>query len=339
MKKVSWEEFTLVNDNGMEVSCLNYGGVITKILTPDQSGNVENVVLGYRDYADYISNPNFFGALIGRVAGRVEDASFTLDEHVYQLQANDGKNQLHSGDKGFHQVVWDVETFKQEGKAGLILSHFIADEEDGYPGNLEMKVIYTLDNSNNFSITYQGEADKKTALTATNHTYFNLSGNLRDTILDHHVTLDSCEFLELDEALIPTGKKLRVADSVFDFRKGRLLKDGSVSDCEQNKIASNGYDHYFIFDKKSDAEVVVKDFTSGRKMSIKTDQPGVVVYSGNGLDDQHELAEGKSGKHLGVCFETQASPASLHGDGFPTCILNKGEVYYYTTTFQFGLID
>lgn len=162
-----WRLFTLVNNNGMEVSCLNYGGVITRILTPDRDGNFENVVLGFKNYEDYLANPNYFGALIGRVAGRVQDASFTLDGNTYELPASEGKNQLHGGPDGFHQVVWEVQPFEKEEEVGLVLSHFSKDGESGYPGNVEMKVTYTLDNSNQFSIRYQGNSDKKTALTTT----------------------------------------------------------------------------------------------------------------------------------------------------------------------------
>lgn len=333
-----WRLFTLVNNNGMEVSCLNYGGVITRILTPDRDGNFENVVLGFKNYEDYLANPNYFGALIGRVAGRVQDASFTLDGNTYELPASEGKNQLHGGPDGFHQVVWEVQPFEKEEEVGLVLSHFSKDGESGYPGNVEMKVTYTLDNSNQFSIRYQGNSDKKTALTTTNHTYFNLSGNLKNDILNHEVTLDSSEFVELDKQLIPTGNKLPVEGSVFDLRQGRQIKEGAASEEQQNVYAKSGYDHYFIFDRKKNDNATVQDNSSGRQLIVQTEQPGVVMYTSNGLGDQYELTEGRSKKYLGICLETQASPASLHHEGFPSVILDKDETYDYKTTFRFGLM-
>ncbi|WP_309228268.1 aldose epimerase family protein [Virgibacillus saliphilus] len=298
---------------------------------------MENVVLGYKDYGDYETNPNFFGALIGPVAGRIQDATFELNEKTYALEANDGENHLHGGSNGFHQVIWHVEPFETNSSVGLKLSHTRADQEGGYPGNVDVCVIYTLNNANQLMLEYRATSNQATPFTVTNHSYFNLSGNLKNTVHNHHVTMDSGKFIELDEELIPTGQWYRVAGTTFDFRNGGLLQDGFNDKLEQNQIAGSGYDHYFIFDDKQEQNVIVRDSDSGRTLTIQTDQPGMVMYTANTLEEGLELAEGLSKKHLGVCFETQASPASLHHEGFPNVILEGESTYNKRTLFSFGV--
>ncbi|MEH7250877.1 aldose epimerase family protein [Neobacillus niacini] len=332
-----WTEYTLSNDLGMRVSVLDFGGIITKIMVPDRNGNIENVVLGYRNYQDYQTNPNYFGALIGRVAGRIQGASFNLNDKTYTLAKNNGDNHLHGGPDGLHQIVWDVSPFQTDEEVGLTLTHRSADRDSGYPGNVEIKVTYTLTNHNQLILDYVAKSDQTTPLTLTNHAYFNLSGNLKTTIHDHHVTIDSSSFVELDPNLIPTGKLLDVEGTTFDFRGGRVLGDGFNNNFEQNKIADSGYDHYFIFDHAEEYQATLQDPVSGRVMLVTTNEPGVVMYTSNGLAEGLPLAEGTSRKYLGVCFETQASPASLHHDGFPTVILNAGEPYQKQTVFTFRL--
>ncbi|GAE92252.1 aldose 1-epimerase [Gracilibacillus boraciitolerans JCM 21714] len=202
-----------------------------------------------------------------------------------------------------------------------------------------MTVTYTLNNDNAFTITYDGVADQKTVLTSTNHSYFNLSGNLKSDIQEHDITLDSSKFVELDEQLIPTGKILDVDDTVYDFRKGRPMKDGVTSDFKQNLIANHGYDHYFIFDHSKKESVIVQDQTSGRRLTVMTDQPGVVMYTSNNLPEGLHLRERESARYLGLCLETQGSPpASIHHDGFPSVWLDKDETYFTKTTFTFDTI-
>ena len=293
--------------------------------------------LGYSHYQDYQTNPNYFGALIGRVAGRIQGASFELNEKTYSLAANNGDNHLHGGPDGFHQIVWDVNPFQTADEVGVTLTHRSADMDGGYPGNVKIEVTYTLNNHNQLILDYSAKSDQTTPLTLTNHAYFNLSGNLKTTVHDHHVTIDSSRFVELDPYLIPTGKLLDVEGTSFDFRGGRVLGDGFNNVFEQNKIADSGYDHYFIFDHEEEYQATLQDPVSGRVMLVETNQPGVVMYTSNGLAEGLPLAEGISRKHLGVCFETQASPASLHHEGFPTVILNAGEQYQKQTVFTFRL--
>ncbi|ASK62184.1 galactose-1-epimerase [Virgibacillus phasianinus] len=327
-----WKEFTLTNEQGMSVSILNFGGIMTKLMVPDREGNLENVVLGYKNYADYESNPNFFGAVIGRVAGRIQDSSFELADRNYNVEANEGDNHLHGGSNGFHHVVWDAAPFQNTDSIGLKLTHRSADGAGGYPGNVDITVTYTLNNDNELLLDYAATTDQNTPLTLTNHSYFNLSGDLKSTVQNHHVTMNSAAFVELDKALIPTGNVTDVSGTTFDFRAGRALSEGFTDKSEQHKIAGNGYDHYFLFEKEGN--VVVEDKGSGRVMIIETDQPGLVMYTSNGLDEGLELNEGSSRKYLGVCFETQAPPASLHHDGFPDLIVHPEEPYHKRTKFS-----
>lgn len=254
-----WKEYTLVNEQGMSVSVINFGGIITEMLVPNRNGKLENVVIGFKNYADYETNPNYFGALIGRVAGRIQGGEFVLNGKTYSLDRNDGDNHLHGGASGFHQVIWNVDPFQTSDTVGLKLTHKSLDGDGGYPGNLDVTVTYILNNDNQFTIDYAATSDQVTPITLTNHSYFNLSGDLKNTIHHHHITIDSEEIVKLDEKLIPTGKLMNVFNTSFDFRESRSLREGFNDKSEQNTVAGNGYDHYFIFNKKKENAVTVSD--------------------------------------------------------------------------------
>ncbi len=335
-ENITWQLYTLSNDNQMEVSFLNYGGAITEIRTPDHNGKVENVVLGFKNYEDYIINPAFFGAIIGRVAGRIKDATFKVNNQSYLLTANDGENHLHGGTTAFHKAMWETSPFKTETSVGVKLSHKSPDEDDGYPGNVHVDVIYELNNQNEFTITYDATTDRTTPLALTNHTYFNLSGDLKDTIENHNVTIGSSQFAELDEYLIPTGKKLNVNNTPFNFTSGQYIKDGIYSSHLQNKIVGNGYDHYYFLEKQNQSDVTVKEEQSGRTLTVSTDEPGIVIYTSNNLDDGVMLNEGRSERYLGLCLETQKHPASLLYNDLPSILLHPEESYHSKTKFKFG---
>ncbi|WP_413374975.1 aldose epimerase family protein [Alkalihalobacillus sp. 1P02AB] len=330
-----WTEYTFTNDNGMSVSVLNFGGIITKLNVPNRDGLHENIVVGYKNYEDFEKDPNYFGAIIGRVAGRIQGSSFQINDKTYSLEANNGANHLHGGSEGFHQVIWNVEPFQTSDTIGLTLSHKSLDGEGGYPGNVDLLITYTLSNDNQLTLDYQAESDQTTPLTLTNHAYFNLNGNLKETVDNHQITLDSSHFVELDSHLIPTGNILPVEDTTFDFRASRPLVDGFNDTFEQNKIAGSGYDHYFVFDHNMENQASIYEPTSGRVMTIKTNQPGMVMYTGNSMGQENELAEGPSQKHLGVCFETQGSPASLHHNILPSIMLTAKHPYKKQTVFTF----
>src|SRR5699024_9789594 len=217
----NWKEYTLANDNGMTVSFLDFGGIITSIVTADRDNRFENVVVGFDNYQDYLNNDNYFGALIGRVAGRINNSAFTLNGETYHLPSNEGKHHLHGGIVGLDSVIWQVELIETASSSGAILYHTSLDGEAGYPGTIKYKISYTLTNENEFIIDYEALSDKDTILTLTNHSYFNLSGNLKETILNHEVKMNASQFVELDLELIPTGKISPVHDTVFDFTNGR----------------------------------------------------------------------------------------------------------------------
>lgn len=332
-----WELYTVTNKNGMRLEVLNFGGIITSLEVPDKDGNLENVVLGYRNLQDYKDNPNYFGAIIGRVAGRIKESEFELDNERFKLDANESKHHLHGGPEGFHQVLWDVDTFEENETNGLRLSHTSKDGEGGYPGNLTVIVTYTLTDDNKLVILYEASTDKSTPVTLTNHTYFNLSGSLKRTVASQQALVASDQYTELDEELLSTGRLLDTAASPFDLRSFKPLQEVFSSPHEQLHIAGEGIDHYFLFssdDEKPKAGLY--DPESGRLMTIESNQPGLVLYTGNGLDDSLELKERKSEKHLGICFETQAFPAGLHHEGFPDLILKPGERYQKETVFSFS---
>ncbi|MFB1049742.1 aldose epimerase family protein [Paraliobacillus sp. JSM ZJ581] len=335
----NWIEYTLENDQGISINCLNYGGIIKDINVPDRNGKLENVVLSFANNEDYLNNPNFFGALVGRVAGRIESSSFSIDGKMYTLPANEEDHHLHGGTNGFHQILWETTPFQTETQIGVHFTHTFPDGDGGYPGQLEVTITYALTNENNFEITYQAISDQDTILTTTNHSYFNLSGNLKRDILHHDVQIDAGQFVELNHDLIPTGDILSVDNTVFDFRKAHPIIDGVHSIDQQNLVASNGFDHYFIFDHQQQPNATITERESGRRLEVRTDQPGMVMYTSNGLDDSIKLKERNATKHLGICLETQGSPASLKHKGFPSIYLSKGETYHKKTIFSFRTID
>ena len=324
-------EFTLKNDNGMEISCINLGCIITKLLTPNRNGISENIVLGFETLEEYLENPAYFGAVVGRVAGRIKDAEFELEGKTYRVAKNDGNNHLHGGPKGFHKIVWDAAVFEKKDEVGVRFSYTSADGEEGYPGNVTVQVTYTLNNLNEFFITYEAVSDQTTLLNVTNHSYFNLSGDFKRNVLDHVLKMDSHQFLELNEELLPTGKFVDVADTVFDFRNGRKIKDGAESMAPQNVLAGGGYDHPFLLDGK----IVLADEKSGRKLQIETDAPSVVLYTGNQLSDDLKINGGSARRHLGLCLETQGLPDAIHHPEFPSIVLAKGQTYSSKTKYSF----
>jgi len=330
-------EYTFKNANDIEISCLNYGCAITKVVVPDRRGIYENIVLGFQDLADYKNNPIYAGAVVGRVAGRIKGAQFALEGKSYTLASNDGHNNLHSGPKGFQHVVWDVAIRDKEQETVIEFSYTSLDGEEEYPGTLTTTVTYTLNNSNEFIIQYQGQSDKTTLFNPTNHTYFNLSGNFRQDISQHILKIDSSKFLELTHQLLPTGKLLDVTDTVFDFRTGRKIIEGMNSTDPQTILAGGGYDHPFVLDSNHNGEIVLRDAESGRILTIETDAVGVVLYTGNHIPDDLDIRGVKSKTYLGLCLETQGLPDAIHHGNFPSCILEKDQIFTTRTKYTFSV--
>jgi aldose 1-epimerase len=325
--------FTLVNDQGVEVTAINYGCIITKIVVPDKNGNYENIVLGHDSLNDYVQDPYFLGAVVGRVGGRIKGGSFELDGKTYTLAKNDHNNHLHGGVIGFNKVVWDADVIEN----GVRFTYLSPDGEEGYPGNLHIQVTYTLDNDNQLKIHYGAHSDKKTLVTVTNHSYFNLSGNLKRDILNHKLMIKSDQFLELDDEFIPTGNFLDVKNTPFDFSSERVIESGTTSAHPQNALVGDGYDHPFLLNTNHNKEIVLRDSVSGRILTLVTDQVGVVVYSGNSLKSEGVFRDKPCAKYLGICLETQALPDAIHHPRFPSTILDIDQPYSSVTVYNFGI--
>lgn len=331
--------FTLTNQHGMELTCINYGCIITKILVPDAKGFIENVVLGFDTLEEYQNHSPYFGAVCGRVAGRITKGQFQLDEQTYQLPTNNGNNHLHGGFTGFDKVVWDATTNTTNEGLSVQFTRVSVDGEEGYPGNLEIKVKYTLTNNNELLITYEGQTDQTTLLNVTNHTYFNLSGNCKQDILQHQLQLKSSQFVELNLELVPTGETLSVTETPFDFRGGRKIIDGANSVHPQNQLAGEGYDHPFLLDENNQSEIILTEEISGRKLVIETDQPCVVLYTGTQLQNDFTIGDVSSRKYLGLCLEAQGVPDAINHSNFPSVVLEKGQKYFSKTKYTFGVCE
>lgn len=332
-------EYSLINKNNFTVKILNYGGIITEILTPDKENNFENIVLGFENIKDYEENAPYFGCIVGRVAGRICNAKFEIDDNEYTLSKNNGNNNIHGGVKGFNKVIWDVVEIVEEDYIGLQMSYLSKDKEEGFPGNLNTKVIYILNNTDELEIKYEAVSDKKTIVNMTNHTYFNLSGDLKEDVLNHKLSINADKVAYLNEEIIPTGELLSVENTVFDFRKPKKLGEDIKKEVNQLVICG-GYDHPFILNKDEEFTIKLEDENSGRAMEITTDQPVVVFYSGNFIGEDLILKQNKKSKNnLGLCLETQDYPDAVNQKSFSSKIYAEGEKYKAYTKYKFYLTN
>jgi aldose 1-epimerase len=338
--------FTLTNPSGMSVSITNFGGIITSIVVPDRNGQMEDVTLGYKKldrYLNAVEKP-YFGAIIGRVANRTAGGKFTLDGETYELACNDKTNHLHGGKTGFDKIVWDAETRAGSGFRSLRLSYCSPHMEEGYPGNLDVTVTYTLTDSNGLSMEYEAFTDKATPVMLTNHAYFNLKGEGNGDVLDHEVMIDADEFLPGTVRQIPSGQIVPVEGTIFDFRKPKTIRQDWDDNHPQFKTTL-GYDHCYQLnrDEMDDDELMlasrVVEPESGRVLEVYTQDPAIQFYTGNFLDGR---LSGKSGqpyvKNAGFCLETQQFPNSHNTPGFHDIILRPEETYQTKTIYQFDVI-
>ncbi len=326
--------YTLKNANGMEVVISSYGGDVVSLKVPDRGGKSADVVLGFDDLAEYEKQGPYFGALIGRYGNRIANGTFTLDGKQYHIPQNDGSNALHGGTKGFDKRVWDV---KEATDTKLHLHYLSKDGEEGFPGNLNVDVVYSLDPKNELKIDYTATTDKDTVLNLTNHTYFNLKGQGDGDVLQHEIQINADRFTPVDKNLIPTGELKPVAGTPFDFRKLTPIGAHINDDNEQLKLA-HGYDHNWVLNsngKMATAAKVVEP-TTGRVLEVVTDQPGVQFYTGNFLNGS---AKGKGKVYnfrYGFCLETQHFPDSPNHPKFPSTELKAGQTFHSTTIFRFS---
>jgi aldose 1-epimerase len=323
--------FTLTNVNGTVVKITNYGGTVTSWVTKDKAGNLSNVVMGYDSLAPYLQASPYFGAIIGRYGNRIAKGVFSIDGNTYKLATNNDANHLHGGNKGFDKVVWDAVPDTTGGNTSLVLTYLSKDGEEGYPGNLQVKVVYTLNDADGLLMDYSAETDKPTVINLTNHSYFNLSGDVSNTILNHDLEVIADKYTPVDAGLIPTGDIVDVTGTPFDFRTP--FKIGA-----RIENVEGGYDHNFVLNRKSSGMELVAtlyDSISGRQLEVITTEPGLQFYSGNFLDGKLTNADGKSiVKHGALCLETQHFPDSPNKPDFPTTLLKPGEKYSTQTIYK-----
>jgi len=332
--------YKLRNAHGAEATITNYGGILISLKVPDRNGKFDDVVLGLGDFVSYLSkNSPYLGALIGRYGNRIAKGRFTLNGVEYKLAVNNGENHLHGGIKGFDKVVWTGHEVKTKAGPAVVLTYLSKDGEEGYPGNLNVKVIYTLTNNNELRIDYSATTDKDTVTNLTHHSYFNLAGEGNGDILNHLVTINADQFVPTDAGSIPTGELRKVAGTPFDFLKATAIGARINQDDEQLKFG-NGYDHTWVINGVSGKlrlAATAYEQKSGRLMQVWTTEPGVQFYTGNFLDG---TLTGKSGKvyqrRFGFCFETQHYPDSPNQPSFPTTTLKKGATYKSTTIYRFS---
>jgi aldose 1-epimerase len=339
------EQYTLANASGMKVKLINYGAIITDVEVPDKNGKVENVTLyrdslaDYREMKDGKPTTPYFGATVGRYGNRIAKGRFTLDGKEYKLETNNGPNALHGGLEGFDKKVWKAEEVKEPGLVGIAFTLTSPDGDQGYPGNLKVKVTYSLSDENELKMDYEATTDKDTVVNLTNHTYWNLAGAGNGDILKHEMMINADHILPVDNTLIPTGKLDPVKGTPYDFTNPKPIgKDMPPFDLAKNE---GGYDHCFVLNRKGDGlqpAARVVDPTSGRVMEVKTTQPAVQFYVGNYLDGSISGGGKAYKKHYGFCLENQHYPDSPNQKDFPTTELKPGETYKQTTVHKFSVV-
>ena len=331
----------LLTNGSCEVEVISYGGIITSIKVPDKSNNLIDVTLGFETLDPYLKDHPYFGAIVGRYANRIDNGKFTINNIDYNLPINNKGTSLHGGIKGFDKVNWDVVSYDSEKKRYIKLNYLSKDMEEGYPGNLNIYVTYTLTDDNELRVKYEAETDKTTILNLTQHTYFNLSGESSGDILDHELELYADSFLPVNEKIIPTGEIKNVGDTPFDFRNGKKIGKDLYNQDDQ-LLLGNGYDHCWVlndYNKELRKISEVNSEDSKIKMEVFTDLPGVQLYIGNFLDGSLNSKKGMSYiKRSGFCLETQFFPNSPNTESFPSTVLEPGDKFSSTTTFKFSLL-
>ena len=324
--------FTLENDKGIKTLITTYGGIMTSLFVPDRTGKPEDILLGFDNLTDYLKDHPYFGTLVGRYGNRIAKGRFVLDGTEYKLAINNGPNHLHGGLKAFDKVIWEAEKYEKPGEIGVKLHYFSKDKEEGYPGNLDTIVNYSLTNDNELKIEYFATTDKRTHLNLTQHNYYNLNACKKD-VLDHIVTFWASKYTPVDAGLIPTGELANVAGTAFDFRNPKKIG----KDIEKIEM---GYDNNFVVDNYDGTlkrVAHVEDPESGRVMEVFTTEPGFQLYTANYLDGS---LKGKNGivykKQYAFCIETQHFPDSPNQPDFPSTILNPGDEYHQLTVYKFS---
>lgn len=326
---------TLANSNGIEVEILTLGGVIKSIKVPDKEGEFENILMEFKDMNTYIENPGHLNAIIGRTAGRIHNAEITINDQDYKFDKNNGNNTLHGGKEGWDKRNWDFKDASNERESAVELFYFSPDGEEGYPGNVKVKVIYSLDNENIFTIYYEAVSDKDTLINLTNHAYFNLSGDAKRSIKDQELMIKAGHICELDLENIVTGELLDVSKNTpFDFMTPKAIKEGIGEDHSQLN-PRNGYDHPWVLDEGQQAATLY-DPISGRYLELSTDQKTVVIFTMNGGSSSEFTNNAEDMTHYGITFETQSYPIGHNQCFRDDSLVKANEKYIQKTSFKFG---
>lgn len=334
--------YTLCNDNGMTVQITNYGARIVALWVPSADGGFRDVVWGFEKIGDYIASPdNYCGPIVGRYGNRIGKGRFTLDGREYRLTINNGENHLHGGSGGFECRVWEAEEFTSpEGDPALALSYRSPDGEEGYPGNLDITVTYTLTRSNELKIDYSATTDAPTVLNPTSHVYYNLHGTTARSTDSHLLTIHASRFTPTDAGLIPTGELLEVEGTPLDFRTPRTIGERIDDRSYEPLRFGNGYDHNWVLDNYRPHEIApaaeLYEPATGIRMRILTDQPGLQFYAGQGMDGRETGKRGdRHAFRTGIALETQNFPDAPNHPNFPSAVLRPGEVYSQHTVYAF----
>ncbi|MAJ37382.1 MAG: galactose-1-epimerase [Flavobacteriaceae bacterium] len=334
------DQYLLKSKSGMQISIITYGGIITSWTAADKNGDYKDIVLGYNTLEEYEIETPYFGALIGRYGNRIAKGRFSLNDTTYTLAINNGVNHLHGGLKGFDKVVWEAESITSDTEASLVLKYLSKDMEEGYPGNLATTVTYTLNDRNELEVKYEAITDKTTIVNLTQHSYFNLTADFNQTVLDHELTINADSFIPVDETLIPLGNLSDVSQTPFDFRASKRIGQ-HINEENTQLINGLGYDHCWALkdqDKGMRFAASAYEPASGRLLEVFTDEPGIQFYSGNFLDGS---LPSKSGgvyeQRTGFCLETQHYPDSPNQEDFPSVVLYPDEKYESTTTFKLSV--
>jgi aldose 1-epimerase len=325
--------YTCTNANGLVMKLITYGAIVVSLDTPDRDGKLANINLGFEQLDGYLQRHPYFGSTVGRFCNRIANGKFTLEDKEYTLATNDGDtHHLHGGAAGFDMQVWDAEEVTTDDAVGVKFTRRSPDGEEGYPGNLDVTVVYTLTNADELKVGFTATADKPTPVNLTNHNYWNLAGAGSGTILEHELQIESDAYLAVDEGLIPTGELSDVKGTPLDFASPHKIGER----IKQIEAEPQGYDHCFALRSQDGSLALaarVEDPGSGRVMEIYTTQPGIQLYTGNFLDG----SEGNGGfnQHEAFCLETQHYPDSPNQPEFPSAILKPGETYSQTTVHKF----
>ena len=330
--------YTLSNSQGTKMTVTNYGGRIVSLFVRDKNGKLDDVVLGYDSLEQYLTGNLYFGAMIGRYGNRIAKGRFSLNGKEYKLTQNNGVNSLHGGPAGFHAAFWEVTPFK---KKSLRMIYRSKDGEEGYPGNLEVTVTYTLSDDNELVIDYEATTDQETILNLTHHSFFNLAGAGNGDVLNHELTINADEFTPVDNTLIPTGEIRKVKGTAFDFTTPHKIGE-RIDKVDEQLKCGKGYDHNWVLNKKGDElspAAHVTEPESGRSMEVWTTEPGLQFYSGNFLDAK-DIGKGIKpyGFRSAFCLEAQHFPDSPNHPNFPSTVLKPNETYRQKTVYKFGVL-